>query len=184
MPGSSPHMRGIPVHLFPKLIDMGIIPAHAGHTRITDWHEQKNWDHPRTCGAYEETSALAFSSLGSSPHMRGILRNNANARSRLGIIPAHAGHTTMRPKRLMKPGDHPRTCGAYAITMYDRLPKSGSSPHMRGILHVRLHKIAAGGIIPAHAGHTASEPIIIGADRDHPRTCGAYRRRRTAALLT
>ncbi len=45
---------------------------------------------------------------------------------------------------------------------------------MRGILNVAPVGKRKGGIIPAHAGHTASidSPTIV--RRDHPRTCGAY----------
>ena len=31
--GSSPHMRGTHVVVFPKIAQLGIIPAHAGNTR-------------------------------------------------------------------------------------------------------------------------------------------------------
>ena len=70
--------------------------------------------------------------------------------------------------------DHPRTCGAYCLHCHQRGKNWGSSPHMRGI-HVSGNAgQLAGGIIPAHAGHTDIPAQAAHNARDHPRTCGAY----------
>ena len=72
--GSSPRMRG--TH-WPDDIIMtreGIIPAHAGNTKVT-------------------AKASAFGT-GSSPRMRGTRRGGPGRRRPAGIIPAHAGNTS------------------------------------------------------------------------------------------
>ena len=45
---------------------------------------------------------------------------------------------------------------------------------MRGSLIELIDALSILGIIPAHAGLTASASIGCGAGRDHPRACGAH----------
>ena len=167
-------MRGI---LFPiefTFLHIGIIPAHAGHTRRTLPLHGCARDHPRTCGAYYRQCYNVHVPWGSSPHMRGIHAARKATRREGGIIPAHAGHTIRFAAQDIAARDHPRTCGAYLQTCGSASADTGSSPHMRGILSKLLHITADTGIIPAHAGHTVDQRDGIIRYRDHPRTCGAY----------
>ena len=70
--GSSPLMRGIPLHIEAISDDARIIPAHAGNTRLTlmAWLLLK--DHPRSCGEYKNGESDKAGKSGSSPLMRGI----------------------------------------------------------------------------------------------------------------
>ena len=92
--------------------------------------------------------------MGSSPHTRGLHRDQRHGEPTCRIIPAHAGFTT--PARPGTPGgsDHPRTRGVY--------PRED----VTGIMSAR--------IIPAHAGFTGVTGPGHGAYRDHPRTRGVY----------
>ena len=92
----------------------------------------------------------------------------------IGIIPAHAGLTTLMNHRIPMVRDHPRACGAHKCLLSIQMNLWGSSPRMRGS-HPELFKACSGGgIIPAHAGLTrqaGSSPCWPG---DHPRACGAH----------
>ena len=50
--GSSPRMRGSQFGHELDHLDAGIIPAHAGLTRLCFHAISSSWDHPRACGAH------------------------------------------------------------------------------------------------------------------------------------
>ena len=132
----------------------GIIPAHAGLTRMTSSASMPRWDHPRACGAHRISAMLFGSAEGSSPRMRGSLREILLVVAEDGIIPAHAGLTRIERFQQKPGGDHPRACGAHSSEIYNQFPVEGSSPRMRGSPEAGKPKIEAAGIIPAHAGLT------------------------------
>ena len=136
--GSSPRMRGSRECILEHLALIGIIPAHAGLTRIV-------------CECTNPTR-------GSSPRMRGSLFQAAFREVTRGIIPAHAGLTMFSCPSIFWIRDHPRACGAHQNRgkMYRML--SGSSPRMRGSLDRVVASVIASGIIPAHAGLTLKNP--------------------------
>ncbi len=132
---------------------------------------------------------------GSSPHMRGAHRELQGQQLHQGIIPAHAGSTTLRAAEEMfsegiipahagstprcrppRPTrrDHPRTCGEHDqwALVCDR--DDGSSPHMWGAPVRRRRRLRAQGIIPAHAGSTVHGGKRLADRWDHPRTCGKH----------
>ena len=110
--------------------------------------------HPRTCGEYCHCSRARISSVGSSPHMRGIHLPFFLEIKIFRFIPAHAGNTDSSPARPGSMAVHPRTCGEYASRREATVGRAGSSPHMRGIRWSAL------------SGRTC-KPV-------HPRTCGEY----------
>ena len=113
--------------------------------------------------------------LGSSPRMRGSHMALTMPSVSVGIIPAHAGLTSLRTSLAKRPGDHPRACGAHTARSMARRAIWGSSPRMRGSPYVVLLHDLVPGIIPAHAGLTSSLPLQRQAVSDHPRACGAHR---------
>ena len=112
------------------------------------------WDHPRTCGE----------------HVLG----GAHVDLRHRIIPAHAGSTVSSSVMGTSFRDHPRTCGEHTVNSEGYRINTGSSPHMRGALHVRPRRHGGPGIIPAHAGSTPSWATSTCCAGDHPRTCGEH----------
>ena len=54
--GSSPRMRGTHVVVFPKLAQLGIIPAYAGNTSLSPASTSFLRDHPRVCGEHRAQS--------------------------------------------------------------------------------------------------------------------------------
>ena len=91
---------------------MGIIPAHAGNTRVVSRSIAASRDHPRACGEHSDVAIISGTLIGSSPRMRGTPDSLNNSLNGVRIIPAHAGNTK----------DMPLHC--------DEL--IGSSPRMRG----------------------------------------------------
>ena len=53
--GSSPRMRGAPVHVEVRQRTDGIIPAYAGSTFMAIPIGRLLWDHPRVCGEHFAT---------------------------------------------------------------------------------------------------------------------------------
>src|SRR5574344_1857113 len=90
-----------------------ITPAHAGNTTVADSSTALGGDHPRTCGEHLKTLPLFYRMEGSPPHMRGTLSRLFLLSLTIGITPAHAGNTGLRPAFPSRRQDHPRTCGEH-----------------------------------------------------------------------
>ena len=91
--GSSPRVRGTRRQLQYDVQLRGIIPACAGNTSIRRTVTARCGDHPRVCGEHDVGVAHDGGALGSSPRVRGTLRNLASQSALRGIIPACAGNT-------------------------------------------------------------------------------------------
>ena len=111
--GSSPHVRGARQACDDALQESGIIPACAGSTTVGKTKLLFIWDHPRMCGEHELGDFAAFLDQGSSPHVRGALRQTQRQGQRPGIIPACAGSTAIGMERMSRKRDHPRMCGEH-----------------------------------------------------------------------
>ena len=111
---------------------------------------------------------------GSSPRMRGTLREIGVSLLYCGIIPAYAGNTCPAILRRCRTRDHPRVCGEHTVTPTGIGTVKGSSPRMRGTQVPPAGIEPAIGIIPAYAGNTISVPFRIQYLRDHPRVCGEH----------
>ena len=101
-----------------------------------------------------------------------------------GIIPAHAGLTRQRLWCVAAGRDHPRACGAHTGSSCIGSTSPGSSPRMRGSPMKALHSVTSIGIIPAHAGLTASSTDNSLSSWDHPRACGAHNSSRYERSVT
>ena len=172
--GSSPHVRGARQACDDALQESGIIPACAGSTTVGKTKLLFIWDHPRMCGEHELGDFAAFLDQGSSPHVRGALRQTQRQGQRPGIIPACAGSTPTATRPSREPRDHPRMCGEHFTTTGSPYCSSGSSPHVRGAPTGDLLGVTIGGIIPACAGSTPTVTRPSREPRDHPRMCGEH----------
>ena len=174
-PGSSPHVRGALFWCSGVCPDSGIIPACAGSTGATTSVACLPRDHPRMCGEHMRNRRSTRRQKGSSPHVRGALKAMCCNSRIAGIIPACAGSTPPCPGRAAIHWDHPRMCGEHYgdSDFVDEL--EGSSPHVRGALHVITIGQNRRGIIPACAGSTRKQSIGGCCVRDHPRMCGEHR---------
>ena len=91
--GSSPLTRGKRNASMTRTNGPGLIPAHAGKTRMIWISEHTSWAHPRSRGENPESSVQVLEELGSSPLTRGKRGRSAAPARRRGLIPAHAGKT-------------------------------------------------------------------------------------------
>ena len=91
-----------------------------------------------------------------------------------GIIPAHAGNTTMMQSNKARHWDHPRACGEHTTGLRCCSTVWGSSPRMRGTHSDSAPGANRDGIIPAHAGNTCMSSRRRHPKRDHPRACGEH----------
>ena len=170
--GSSPLTQGKP-HGHPvRARRPGLIPAHAGKTGGDLRGELLEGAHPRSRGENEIIIALVRSGTGSSPLTRGKPGPcRARARS-CGLIPAHAGKTSIRSLRSTIFRAHPRSRGENRMICRSAAARRGSSPLTRGKHalsspphhHIRL--------IPAHAGKTPTRTCSTRTARAHPRSRG------------
>ena len=86
-------MRGTRVGRHVDYGAVGIIPAYAGNTFRHERAGDHRRDHPRVCGEHMPKLFACAPQLGSSPRMRGTLKNRQRILERRGIIPAYAGNT-------------------------------------------------------------------------------------------
>ena len=170
-------MRGKPVRRHFDAAKNRIIPAHAGQTPPTASTSRPPPDHPRACGANQVKGAVDRFESGSSPRMRGKLVAVVTHQMTGRIIPAHAGQTTPPSRFPPTSTDHPRACGANRARVAHVRGIHGSSPRMRGKRQHRQVQADHGRIIPAHAGQTPPFDALSWFHPDHPRACGANKRR-------
>ena len=95
MSGSSPHVRGAPLHAAREGRPQGIIPACAGSTFREVDRPRIERDHPRMCGEHKGAQKAQAPKMGSSPHVRGARTIRRPPPPRAGIIPACAGSTSV-----------------------------------------------------------------------------------------
>ena len=171
-PGPSPLTRGKPQLLADGLVQARLIPAHAGKTTCRRASSVATSAHPRSRG---ENPILAHDGGrldGSSPLTRGKRDLPLSESLAEGLIPAHAGKTSLPALREDPQAAHPRSRrenaqrpGAYACACGSSLLTRGKLSHSGTSLHqVRL--------IPAHAGKTSGRPSPTGAAAAHPRSRG------------
>ena len=96
-PGSSPLTRGKLSDELAHEHNGGLIPAHAGKTRLGTQPAFRAGAHPRSRGENQRASLRPGECPGSSPLTRGKLNQHAKDCHRRGLIPAHAGKTSKPP---------------------------------------------------------------------------------------
>ena len=172
MSGSSPLTRGKRSGLGGGADRAGIIPAHAGKTRLRASWAWRTWAHPRLRGENPIIVACRLPAAGSSPLTQGKPMPFIGNSHPKGIIPAHAGKTRRKPVQHDRHRDHPRSRGENTSVK----PKSkiawGSSPLTRGKRRVHGVTERLVGLIPTHAGKTGSRSCRLRPSTAHPRSRG------------
>ena len=128
--------------------------------------------HPRSRGENPVSAATNAFAAGSSPLTRGKRIERREVVVRLGLIPAHAGKTTIANELLSAAGAHPRSRGENPSRRFSRLSPAGSSPLTRGKPYQALRTQSNKGLIPAHAGKTSRAGRKADTRRAHPRSRG------------
>ena len=113
--GSSPLTRGKRLSLRSHMRLNGLIPAHAGKTKITDAFTAAPPAHPRSRGENVELCVEAEKKAGSSPLTRGKLDNLTIGEVITRLIPAHAGKTSLSSAAAVMIAAHPRSRGENAV---------------------------------------------------------------------
>ena len=111
---------------------------------------------------------------GSSPRMRGTLKQAFHCVVVSGIIPADAGNTQAAARNCRYCPDHPRGCGEHVSRHMSETARDGSSPRMRGTRYARCPTELYQRIIPADAGNTGIHELDDEIGEDHPRGCGEH----------
>ena len=111
--GSSPRVRGtLPRHLEPVPIRR-FIPACAGNTLPIRTRRATAPVHPRVCGEHTILKNDHVGKYGSSPRVRGTLRERLLRFVDHRFIPACAGNTTAQHRIRSTLPVHPRVCGEH-----------------------------------------------------------------------
>ena len=76
-----------------ELVEVRLIPAHAGKTRDLIETPEGTAAHPRACGENVDEALQEHQAGGSSPRMRGKPARLTGLSPNTGLIPAHAGKT-------------------------------------------------------------------------------------------
>ena len=174
--GSSPLTRGKPIDSLGDLAISRLIPAHAGKTTCSWSPRMTPRAHPRSRGENGETSRPSRAAAGSSPLTRGKLPKPTTGQLTKGLIPAHAGKTAGSRTRANGWRAHPRSRGENVVCVFRKLVSRGSSPLTRGKPYSSHSRDVYPGLIPAHAGKTASRPLGTARRGAHPRSRGENRR--------
>ena len=171
--GSSPQVRGRRLVRTDSLTLPGLIPAGAGQTHWAGCAFAGDKAHPRRCGADLHEQLRIGLTEGSSPQVRGRLRQGAVVALALGLIPAGAGQTIQTCGSVILREAHPRRCGADGRKWLTSKRRRGSSPQVRGRLGRFRHQTHRNGLIPAGAGQTLRNHLCHRQVLAHPRRCGA-----------
>ena len=118
---------------------------------------------------------------GSSPLTRGKRLCDLLEALGIGLIPAHAGKTSSPASPASRPRAHPRSRGENVKAKLSLSERVGSSPLTRGKRGAGGQRRDRQGLIPAHAGKTATTPMKSVRAGAHPRSRGENRR--TASLI-
>ena len=150
--GSSPLTRGKRVKTRDSRRPCGLIPAHAGKTITSRAARRCERAHPRSRGENRQATATATPGRGSSPLTRGKL------------FALTTGCTSV--------GAHPRSRGENSSLALCVVVATGSSPLTRGKQTFSCAVSFQSGLIPAHAGKTATQRPLSRSRGAHPRSRG------------
>ena len=131
--------------------------------------------HPRSRGENLVDAHVRRRYHGSSPLTRGKRPAGWHPRTRIRLIPAHAGKTQSLEEALARDPAHPRSRGENIIEAADPISPLGSSPLTRGKLGNLVPVLRLERLIPAHAGKTCSGRASRRTGAAHPRSRGENR---------
>ena len=132
-------------------------------------------DHPREYGENLLTQLEGCGYAGPSPRIRGESHRLHSGVMILGTIPANTGRISGGAHFLVRTRDHPREYGENVFSPVICRFAKGSSPRIRGELHLPGFGHLFRGIIPANTGRMPMHRITHCPSRDHPREYGENR---------
>ena len=170
--GSSPLTRGKPDLTMEDATALGLIPTHAGKTCVSGGRIVNGGAHPHSRGENMARKPPRSRGRGSSPLTRGkqigCLRSHGQGR----LIPTHAGKTCSCIAGELVAGAHPHSRGENSTRSELTRPSRGSSPLTRGKRAYRRNRPRLAGLIPTHAGKTATATATHSRSTAHPHSRG------------
>ena len=124
------------------------------------------------CGENPVVLSTWTRAAGSSPRVRGKRCLFSDGEGVFRLIPAHAGKTQHACLCQAPTRAHPRACGENSRNSKGGTCTPGSSPRMRGKHRRTVWNVLPGRLIPAHAGKTNVQLLIVSVHWAHPRACG------------
>ena len=128
--------------------------------------------HPRVCGERLESVVAELADHGSSPRVRGTALVDLAVLLGARFIPACAGNGSPLSDDMRVVPVHPRVCGERQSDPAFRIPRSGSSPRVRGTVFPGGFLVSGERFIPACAGNGREPPSRPSRPTVHPRVCG------------
>ncbi len=164
--GSSPRVRGTPVHAWDQMRPIRFIPACTGNA-VASWARCVSHPvHPRVCGERDKAPVRPNKQGGSSPRVRGTQAGRPRDQPEIRFIPACAGNAPRAATAFDAWAVHPRVCGERSSSASAAGLAGGSSPRVRGtravdgVLIVVLRFIPARGTRGSISGPTAMPRFI------------------------
>ena len=169
---SSPLTRGKQERERVQPLADGLIPAHAEKTRPATCRALDIRAHPRSHGENLGVFHRGRGNAGSSPLTQGKHTQVNFLHPPVGLIPAHAGKTTIPSTVTWTGRAHPHSRGENIAACMSSMVAPGSSPLTRGTQVAEATPFERSGLIPTHAGKTVI-PGQAGRSRwAHPRSRG------------
>ena len=148
----------------------GLIPAHAGKTWTQPRRPRYQPAHPRSRGENVQGRSADWVQRGSSPLTRGKPPRPPRPANRCGLIPAHAGKTSVMTTHGGASRAHPRSRGEHVLVNGNVSGPIGSSPLTREKPQATRFDQRTARLIPAHAGKTGSGGPRNRRGATHPRS--------------
>src|SRR5690606_4007030 len=159
--GPSPRARGARFRRDHFQALFGTIPACAGSTTERQVTEAQGRDHPSVRGEHRPPPGGTGRRPGPSPRARGARTLVPNDGGPHGTIPACAGSTHERPGASATCRDHPRVRGEHWVSARAARSQAGPSPRARGAPPSAAAPRGPGGTIPACAGSTLVDLLVL-----------------------
>ena len=141
-----------------------ITPTCVGNTYSVSSPNAAHKDHPHMCGEYFITCSQTVVTLGSPPHVWGILRRFQFRILQNRITPTCVGNTHLQIQRQANAQNHPHMCGEYHFKNFHFVVLLGSPPHVWGIRYAEYRYFPSMRITPTCVGNTMTLyhlPIIM-----------------------
>ena len=149
-----------------------LIPAGAGKTTHIRHCAAGLSAHPRRCGENLIDKQIEETNDGSSPQVRGKLREREAQNATVRLIPAGAAKTVPTTFLRVSHAAHPRRCGENLLVGDEGDVFAGSSPQVRGKRMRWCRSPESSRLIPAGAGKTGITEALVTGSAAHPRRCG------------
>ena len=114
--GSSPHVWGIPKTTYSNLRLCRFIPTCVGNSMHPATQPRIFMVHPHMCGEFPSTCSMRRGSLGSSPHVWGILQLMNVALMECRFIPTCVGNSSPTGNNSHAGTVHPHMCGEFSFS--------------------------------------------------------------------